>query len=204
MITVFDLGKMYKEYFGRSPYYITPKGSEQSVTQDINFSDIPKNEYPRGTIHYSRKQIAFNKIGTYGQDIWFPIEFYKNGQKKIEIEACTIAVNLIKNVVKTPVSERVGTVKEIFNIDDYKFTIRGFVIGKNRKVPEDDIANLKNLFETGDPVELHGGYPEIFLEKNCNVVITSLEFPEVQGKTYWIRPFTLTCESDFVQELEIN
>ncbi|WP_234111682.1 DUF6046 domain-containing protein [Chryseobacterium sp. R2A-55] len=204
MINVFDLNNLYKEYFGKSPYYVTPKGSEEPLTQDVNYADIPKNESPRGTIHYSRKQIAFNKIGAYGQDIWLPCEFYKNEQKVIEIEACTISVNLAKTVVRTPVSERKGTYKETFNVDDYKFTIRGFVIGKNRKFPEDDIIKLKDVFETGDPVALHGGYPEMFLDESCRVVVTSLEFPEVQGKAPWIRPFTLNCESDFIQDLEIS
>jgi hypothetical protein len=124
-------------------------------------------------------------------------------QKKIEIEACTIGVNLSKTIIRTAVSERKGTVKECFAIDDYKFTIKGFLIGKNRMVPEDQIMLLKEWFETTEPIELHGGYPEIFLDESCRVAVSSLNFPEVQGKATWIRPFDMTLETDYIQDLDV-
>ncbi|SHF31761.1 DUF6046 domain-containing protein [Chryseobacterium vrystaatense] len=198
MQTVFDLENLYKSYFSTSPYRISGP--------DLSMLGIPgwdlKNPSPRGTVHYSKNTIPFNKIGAYGQDIWFPALFKINEVEAIEIDICTIAVNLSKTIIRTAVSERKGTVKEMFNIDDYKFTIRGFLMGKNRKVPEDDIEKLKNIFETDLPVTLHGGYPEMFLDKSCRVAVTSLEFPETQGKTHWVRPFSLTCESDFIADVK--
>lgn len=210
-MTVFDLGKIYKEYFGKNPYYVTPRGSNETLTQDVTFSGIPVNQTPRGFTHYSRKNISFNKTGTYGQDIWFPVEF--KGTKvsggntmpiTVSVDACTVAVNMTKNIIRTAVSERKGTVKEIFNIDDFKFTIRGFLIGENRSVPEEDIQNLITLFESTEETTLHGGYPEIFLDETCRIAISDIEWPEVQGKAHWIRPFVLQCESDFITDLEFK
>jgi hypothetical protein len=202
MVSIFDLQALYKTYFNTSPYYISPKGSEKSVTQDIVYSGISQNPSPKGTIYKSKDDIAFNKIGAYGQDIWFPIEFWIRENKTLEIEACTVAVNLSKTIIKTAVSERKGTVHEIFGVDDYKFTIKGFLIDKNRTFPEDQINKLKEIFETTEPVSLHGGYPELFLDESCGVVIATLDFPEVQGKSPWIRPFSMTCESDFISDIE--
>ncbi len=203
MISVFDLQDLYKTYFNKSPYFITPKGSEKQVTQDVVYAGIAQNPNPKGTIYRGLKhQQPFNKIGAYGQDIWFPIEFWQSDKKAIEIDACTVAVNLSKTIIKTAVSERKGTVHEVFAIDDYKFTIKGFLIGKNRTFPEDQIDKLKEIFETTEPVSLHGGYPELFLDKSCRVVIATLDFPEVQGKNHWIRPFNLTCESDFIADID--
>lgn len=209
--TIFDLSKLYKTYFNNSPYFIANKDSQQPLTQDIGYSIFAKNPNPKGFIHRSKNDQPFNKIGAYGQDIWFPVTLktiiIENGKPEaitIEIEACTVAVRLAKTIVRTAVSERQGTVKECFNTDDYKFTIKGFLIGKNRTVPEDQIISLKKIFETAKPVELHGGYPEMFLEKSCRIAIDTLEFPEVQGKAPWIRPFTLTCESDYIEGLEIK
>ena len=113
-------------------------------------------------------------------------------------------VNLSKTIIKTVVSERKGTIKECFSFDDYKFTIRGFLIGKNRAFPEDQIRTLKNIFESPNPVDLQGGYPEMFLEDNGKIVIQTLDFPEVQGKCPWIRPFSMTCESDYIEDLIIT
>ncbi|MFC3158996.1 hypothetical protein SAMN05443633_107154 [Chryseobacterium arachidis] len=192
MQTSFDLGNLYKTYFSKEPYYI-----DKTYSTD-------KTLYSNKKDKDSSKQISFNKIGAYGHDVWFPAEFRINGnvEDSLIIDACTIAVNLSKTIIRTAVSERKGTVKEMFNIDDYKFTIRGFLIGKERKVPEGDILKLKKIFETGEPVSLNGGYPEMFLEESNRVAITSLEFPEVQGKAHWIRPFSLTCESDFIADVK--
>lgn len=204
MITIFDLHELYKTYFGKAPYYVTPKDSDKPLTQDVTYSGIAQNPHPKGTIHYNRNNIALNKIGAYGHDIWFPISLSNADSGTIEIENCTVSVNLSKTIVRTPVSERKGTVKECFNIDDYRFTIRGFLIGKGRKFPEEDIMRLQKLFESDKPVELHGGYPELFLEKSCRVAIETLEFPEVQGKAYWIRPFMISCETDYIEDLIIT
>ncbi len=197
----FDLYKLYKEVFGNPPYYIPPKSTEKTETQEVIYSGIEKNPFPKGTIHYNKNNISLNKIGAYGKDIWFPIKLVSDEIGELEIDICTIAVNLTKTIVRTAVSERRGTVKECFNIDDYKFTIRGFFVGKGRKFPEDEIEKLKKIFESNKPVELHGGYPELFLDKSCRIAIETLEFPEVQGKAYWIRPFSFTCETDYVEDL---
>lgn len=201
--TAFDLYKLYKTYFNNSPYYINPDGTTKPITEEIGYSITTENPRPKGSIDYSSKNIAFNKIGSYGQDIWFPIELWTSGRKVIEIEACTVGVNLMKEIIRTPVSERKGKVKECFAIDDYRFSIKGFLIGKNRIVPEDQILALKDWFETTEPIELHGGYPEIFLDESCRVAVSALDFPEVQGKAPWIRPFTMTVETDYIQDLII-
>lgn len=200
--TVIDLYKLYKVQFGNSPYFVS-NDEKKPLTQEPAYAITAQNPRPKGSIDYSSKNIAFNKIGSYGQDIWFPVELWKSGRKIIEIEACTVGVNLVKEIIRTPVSERKGKVKECFAIDDYRFTIKGFLIGKNRIVPENQILLLKDWFETTEPIELHGGYPEIFLDESCRVAIGSLDFPEVQGKAPWIRPFTMILETDYIQDLII-
>lgn len=203
MITVFDLEKLYKTYFGNPPYYVDDfYTTENRKTEEVVYGGIKQNPRPKGTVVYA-KQIPLNKVGFYGQDIWHPVTFWWTTLKQIEIEACTIRVNSVKQIIRTQVSERKGSVKEQFSIGDYKFTIKGFLIGKNRQFPQAQIELLKELYETSMPVQLYGGYPELFLAESPRVVIDSLEFPEVEGKNYWIRPFSLTCESDFIQDLII-
>lgn len=205
VINIIDL---YKEYFGRGSYRIDQSG-RTSPAETITYSGLRRNDSPRGTIHTGLKGQEFNKIGAYGQDIWFPIELkgfeVKGGRLRditLPIDICTISVNLVSTVISTPVTERKGTVNEIVNIDDYQFTIRGFLIGKNRKVPEQEMLDLIAIKESTQEKSLHGGYPEIFLDSTCKIVISNLEFPEVQGQNHWIRPFTITCKSDFITDLE--
>ncbi len=201
--TAFDLLKLYKTYFINTPYFVADNG--ESVTEEPGYSITSENPRPRGTIDFSSKNIAFNKIGAYGQSIWFPIELWKSNQMLLEIDACTVGVNLSKTIVRTAISERQGTVKECFSIDDYKFSVRGFLIGKNRSVPEDQILKLKEWFETTDPIELHGSFIELFMnDSSCKVAVASLDFPEVQGKAPWIRPFSMSIETDFIEDLKIK
>lgn len=206
--TAFDLYKLYKTYFANSPYYINPKGETKPMSEEIGYSLSIENPRPKGSIDYSSKNIAFNKKGAYGQDVWFPITLKSTTLERgklvpieIEIEACTVGVNLVKEIIRTQVSERKGRVKECFSVDDYRFNIRGFLIGKDRLVPEDQIQTLKKIFESTDDVILKGGYVEIFLEDSCKVAISNLDFPEVQGKAPWIRPFTMTLETDYIEDL---
>jgi hypothetical protein len=198
--TIFDLNKLYQTYFNKTPYYVTPKGSEKPLTQDVGYSIQAQNPRKRGTIVSSVIHgQPFNKIGAYGQDIWFPITIRVTNDLFIDIDACTVGVNLSKTIVRTAVSERKGTVKECFGIDDYKFNVKGFLIGKNRYFPEFEIEKLKRIFESTDPVELHGGYVELFLDTSRRVAISTLDFPEVQGKAVNIRPFTMTLETDYIE-----
>ena len=205
---VINLYDLYGEVFGRHSYHID---EPKKLNLDVSYSGIPQNERPRGTIHKSLKGQSFNKSGVYGQDIWFPImlrgskiEGGKLTNIELEIEACTISVNLVSTIINTPDTERKGTVTEIVNIEDYKFTIRGFLIGKNRTVPEQQILDLVAIKESTQEKTLHGGYPEMFLDKSCRIVISELEFPEVQGQNHWIRPFSFTCKSDFITDLEFK
>lgn len=203
---VINLGKLYGEVFGRGSYYIP---EAKPLPDNTVYSGLVENKNRRNTIQKSTKGQSFNKVGVYGQDIWFPIEF--RGSKLeagkiipivLPIDICTVSVNLVSTIVNTPVVERKGTVTEIVNIDDYKFTIRGFLIGKNRQVPEQQILDLIALKESTQEKTLHGGYPELFLDESCRIVISELEFPEVQGQNHWIRPFSITCKSDFISDLE--
>lgn len=220
-MNTFNLTELYKTYF--------PETKEINET-----GKILQNPNPRGTIHRSIVHQPFNKIGKYGNEIWHPLTLESIKTEKgitetinLEIEACTLAISGAKTVIKTPINTpgadengfithkdlegktqrikvRRGTVKEIFNINDYTFTIRGFVIGKNRKFPENEIEKLKYFFDTQNEIKLFGGYPEIFLDKSCKIIVNSLEFPEMQGKAHWIKPFTMVCQSDFIEEYGEN
>jgi hypothetical protein len=201
--TIIDLQKLYKATFNTTPYYI-PNQSKQSEVQEVGYYIANKNARPKGTIQKNKHDQPFNKIGSYGQEIWGAITLKLLSGLSIEIEACTVAVNLNKTIIKTVVAERKGTVKECFNTDDYKFTIKGFLIDKNRSFPEDQINTLKSIFESTEKVSLLGGYPEMFLTDIGYVAIETLDFPAVEGKAPWIRPFQMTCESDYVQDLIIK
>jgi hypothetical protein len=200
MANNFDLYNLYKQVFNK-PFSI-PEATGQSGALELY--DVPANERERGSIKYSQKGIPFNKVSALGRDIWFPVTFWISNDKFIDIDACTIGVVMSKVIVKTAVSEQKGTVKEQFDIDDTQFNVRGFLIGKDRNFPEDQVLFLTELFESQKEIYMTGGYPELFLGEEARVVIKGLEFPEVQGRMPNIRPFFMKVESDFVKTLTLD
>ena len=179
MIAV-DLKNIYKNYFGK----------------DFSVGEKQEPEHTTSLGTPIKEQLL-------GREVFLPITFKCNG-KELKIPCATIRVQGKKNIIKTVVAERKGTVKEQFSIGDYEFTIKGVLIGKGENLPDKDMLLLRDLFESTKPVELHNAIAEMFLDKSEYVCIESLEFPEVEGKTLRHRPFTLTCESDYVDSLTID
>lgn len=199
MITL-NLLEIYKDVFGE-PYKLSNLGiSTSSVDQ---YQPIPsKASQQKFILDSGLPLLAKNN---YGKDIFAPIQFYKNSQNYLEISCASIRVNSKKTIVKTAVSERFGTVKELFNVGDYQFTIKGVLIGKNRQFPDDQILKLKELYETVETVELFNAYAELFMNKaSRKIAIESLEFPEVIGKSIHIKPFVIVAESDFIDTLIVQ
>lgn len=197
---IVNIQDIYNSYF-QKPYTIN--GNGKSVTSK-QFDKIPDNVYNNSTISPNKtlKGIDLSKfVG--GMEVFLPIQFWKSQQLFLEIHCCTIRITSKKTIIRTTVSERVGTIKEQFNVGDYIFTIKGVLIGKDRKFPDEKILQLKELYETTDSVELHNALTELFMTGSRRIAIESIEFPEVEGGSKYHRPFVLTCESDFVDTLEI-
>lgn len=194
---------LYQSYFKSNDYYIS-NDNENPKNDPVVYKQPADNPNPNGKIVLTKNGQPLNKAGLYGKDIWFPIQLWQSKDNFLDIDYCTTNVVMSKTIIRTAVAERKGTVKEMFNVDDYKFTIKGMLIGKNRQFPEDQISQLKNLFETTQPVMLNGGYVELFLIESNQVAITSLEFPDTEGKAVWARPFVMTCESDFITDLKVK
>lgn len=185
---------IYNTYF--QPPYKVNDNREAVVVEE--YGKIEQKQNSNKTI----KGIELSKfVG--GREVFLPVQFWKSHQLFLEILCCTIRITSKKTIIRTPVSERTGTVKEQFNVGDYIFTIKGVLIGEKRTFPDDKILQLKELYETTDSVELHNALTELFMTGSRRIAIESLEFPEVQGGSKHHRPFVLTCESDFVDTLEI-
>lgn len=189
-----NIQDVYNTYFqpsyqvndDREPTIVEEYGKiEQNNRADVTIKGIPLTKYVNGI------------------EVFLPVQFWKSQQLFLEILCCTVRISSKKTIIRTAVSERVGTIKEQFNVGDYIFTIKGVLIGDNRTFPDAKILQLKEIYETTDSVELHNAMAELFMSGSRRIAIESLEFPEVQGGSKYHRPFVLTCESDFVDSLII-
>lgn len=182
-----DIKRLYEYQFGSRPYIVQESAPNLS--------------------EYSGS--ALTAQDALGKEIWLPIKFTnldesKFGTSELLLPYSVIKMSSKKTIVKTALSERQGTVKELYNIDDWQISIKGFVIAQNRVWPEAELVQLKKLNELTEAVELDNALSNIFLDKGTRVVIEDLELPEVQGGRKHIRPFSFKIESDSVFTLELT
>jgi hypothetical protein len=184
-----DIELLYRNTFGGKPYRIN--GQKEEVSQ------------------LSGSALTADYLG---KEIWLPVKFVNLnkaifGATEVLLPYSVIKMSAKKTIVKTPLVERKGTVKELYSIDDFNISLKGFVIDEENRIwPEQELTILKKLFDLNEAIEFDNALSNIFLDKDTRVVIENLELPEVEGGRKHIRPFSLTLESDsvFTLELETN
>src|SRR5688572_8763564 len=140
--TSFDLEKLYQETFGGQLYHIPPvnTGKDKS-TEPKPIKKTPAKSYVLSEKYMNREIWLPTRLAELNIDGYERSEFY--------LPYCAVKVSGKKTIVKTPLAERQGTVKELYSIDDYSISLKGFFIDhKNRLFPERDLDVLRQVFET--------------------------------------------------------
>lgn len=136
-----------------------------------------------------------------GQEAFCPVVIsYQN--RKFNLPFSTIAVSMRKIIEKTTLPARRGSVKELIAKDDYVFTIRGVLLS-DEELPQDELADLRELYEIDAPVNLENAFSEIFLLKENQVVIDDIDLPDMRGVSS-AQAYTIRLSSDTILELEVQ
>jgi hypothetical protein len=120
-----------------------------------------------------------------GAEAFCPITIRHEG-RTFELPNSTIAMTAKKRIVETPLIARRGSVKELIQVEDYEFQIRGVVITDDQEedgLPQEAISQLNDLFNINAPVELENAFTEIFLQADNRVVISEMQLPDMKGIT---------------------
>lgn len=202
--TVIDLAELFKNTFGSKPYVVpaAPKPEPISGTV-INITNPGFDELtPSGS------KIRETYLGV---EIFLPTRIYdETGVNELMYLPYTVIKITGKNsYISTPMIDRKGAVHELASSDDYQIEIKGFLIGSDRKFPEDDLKKLKALKDQNTAVILENAITNIFLtepglkdDEQRRVVVIDFDLPEVQGGREHVRPFSLKLLSDTVFDLE--
>lgn len=111
-----------------------------------------------------------------------------------------LEVNQTKNIVRTNVQGRDGSVKEYISDGDYIINIRGaFVDTFKDTYPKDVVTKMIRICQLKEPLYVTSEYLCMF---NIDaVVVDSFKFAQEEGKQN-IQRFELTCSSDVPLELK--
>ena len=152
---------------------------------------------------YSQYGAPLYELSVTGKEYYLPVTL---GGYSLPFPILSISGS--KSIVKTELQGRRGTVKELINIDDYRITIRGFIVSPDNEYPEQVITDLRKLFERNESLPIESAITDIFLVTPDRggfdeVVIESLEFPEMPGVKN-VRPYVMQLVSDEPFDLYID
>ena len=134
------------------------------------------------------KKVATSQLNTaVFSNITFTAGSYEplDGGETIEYGPLTINTVLMdvsqsKNIVKTVLQGRNGTVKEYTSSGDFEINIKGAIVSENANTyPEDDVNTLIDICQVPDTLEIVSDFLDLF--GIDEVVIESFALPQREG-----------------------
>jgi len=114
-----------------------------------------------------------------------------------------ITVNQTKNIVKTVVQGRNGTVKEMISLGDYQVSLEGGIYESNKfKYPMDDVRKLERLLATPEALKVISPFLNEIFEVHY-LVVENYDFPQEKGKQN-VQTFSIKSISDDPPEMNIS
>ena len=138
----------------------------------------------------------------FGTPVWADVKLQDdavNPQNQIQLIWCLVTISMKKNIVKTPVQGRNGTVKEYISDGDFDITLEGGLFSENpNDFPYNDTKLLVNILKIPAAITMVSEYAQLF--GIHNVVIEDYEFKQEHGKQN-IQLFRIKAVSDEPIEL---
>ena len=131
-----------------------------------------------------------------------PIGQELTGTDYVKFESVLVTVNQQRNIVKTPIQGRNGTVKEYISDGDYDITIDGIITSTNPNLtPLEEMENIISLLKVPNELVIVSEYIALF--KVQYIVVDNYNFAQVEGSVNQIK-FSLKLISDEPIELQLG
>jgi hypothetical protein len=135
--------------------------------------------------------ITFN-TGSYVDQNNRTINYAVNG---LVIEDCLVTVMNTKNIIKTSLQGRNGTVKEYISDGDYQIKIEGRIYGNGMNdYPQELVQKLHGICLAPQSINLTSTFLKLFNIED--IVIESYNIDQQEGVRN-CQPFVLNCVSDY-------
>jgi hypothetical protein len=127
-----------------------------------------------------------------------------DGQTKsfpdIILKSALISVSQAKQIIKTQIQGRDGSVKEYIGLDDYAISIVGTITSTNNVEPIQDRLDLKAMLDA--PISIGVVCPYLNQLGITDVVIESYDLPQQAGGISY-QTFSINCISEYANQLRI-
>ena len=117
------------------------------------------------------------------------------------IDTVLYDINQTKEIIKTKIQGRSGTVKEYIADGDFVINIKGVITGDNGVYPMDDVNYLADMLSLPIALKINSDLLATF--GIFQVVVESYHIPQIEGGQSQ-QPFEINCISDRPVELQIQ
>lgn len=186
-VVKFDIQEAFKQPFGI--YSLAPAYFTKGDAQTVQLPDYQAQVAPEPVSEIK------SPIGGYLYDA-FSVEYEDaNVAKVYQMPVPTVAeLSRAKNIIRTALQGRNGTVKEYISMGDWQIILRGFIINYDQDLyPEVAVSQLNQVFELNRSVVLNSR--QLSLVGIRQVVVEDIRFPSLEGYSN-VQPFELQLLSD--------
>lgn len=146
-------------------------------TIEAEEADVPLATSYLGTPIYS--SLAFKALSGRDLDNLSPDQ-EKIVEEGIELTEILLTVTQSKNIIRTPLNGRDGTVKEYISNGDYSISVEGFIVSEQPlKKPTEQIKSLQTFLELKQSLDI--GSEFLSQLGITQVVVNDYSFHEIQG-----------------------
>lgn len=137
-----------------------------------------------------------------GVPLWQPVTFQATevNEKDLLLDSAVVSWNLPRNIVKTNLQGKDGTVKEFISNSDYSISINGIICSNKAAYPLDQVVELDKFCKKKSSIKIvHEVLNAIGV---FEIVIDSYDAP----KSPYIncQQYSIMCSSDSPIELRVN
>lgn len=174
-------------------------GGKQAL-KNIDYEDMQIDYSKLGTPIYSN--LWFGKIDVSGSTEdpkYIDVDGKEKTYKPVIVNNLLLNVTPQKNIIKTPVNGRNGTVKQYISDGDYQIEAKITIASNKNQYPEDEVKELIALCQLPIPIPVNSWYLDMF--GITDVVIESYQMGQMEGN-HNMQVITINMISDSPIDLE--
>jgi len=175
-----------------------------TLPNNPNISTISShaNLFPKQTAEPSDTPVATSYLGTPIYDLLIFQNKDTGISEDMNLADVLLTVSQSKNIVKTQISGRAGTVKEYISLNDFQINVQGYLIGVNpNEFPKNLVALWEQYMNLNTQISVASNFLSIF--DITSVVVDTFRIAQQEGFRNAV-PFTMSLISDEDIELQLS
>ncbi|HEY5509385.1 MAG TPA: DUF6046 domain-containing protein [Paludibacter sp.] len=202
----FDLQNIFKSVWGYAAFpflFALQNKVEKKLFGKTSDSEDYSFDLPAERRVYNIKGSPFYGLNNNGNEIFLPIWLIKSDGTKFLLQNTVASIVNKKTIVETPLVNQQGSVKEEISMNDWDINVKGIIVSPDSDYPDQQVLDLKELYKSGESLEIENARTSLLFQDNERVVIRSFKLPEIKGMKN-VQAFEMDITSDIEFKLIIE